>query len=307
MLLHRPGDRQAIPGLALAAKNKQTRVQIGENTSLFDWTYVTNVVKAHLLAADKLLDPPLSLESVGHYNLPPVTLSTGKYTVPTSGARPPGPALKITPEIEKQYFAFKEGAQPKTSVRSKFDPLTPENLELEQPYPLQVAGQAFFITNGEPMYFWDFARAVWTELGYDCPSWTINIPTSLGFVLGSLAEWATWLLGKEPGLTRGRIYYITTHRWFNIEKARRVLGYEPDVGVEEGIKRAVAVRTRRSVGCLLLHSHHSREHSGIRRKKLRSQSRLRTRCSRFRLCSVDFPTNYTLSMLGYVSNLIVKS
>lgn len=30
-------------------------------------------------------------------------------------------------------------------------------------------------------------------------------------------------------------------RWFNIEKARRVLGYEPQVGLEEGVKRAVEV------------------------------------------------------------------
>jgi len=215
-------------------------MQIGDNVNLFDWTYVTNVVKAHLLAADKLLDPPLPIESIAASNLETNTLSTGKYTVPYSGARPPGRALEITPEIEKSYFAFKEGAQPKSVVRSRYDPLTQENLELEPTYPLQVAGQAFFITNGEPMYFWDFARAVWNEMGHDVPTRTWNIPTSLGFVLGSLSEWASYLLGKEPGLTRGRIYYVTAQRWFNIEKARRVLGYEPDVGMEEGIKKAVA-------------------------------------------------------------------
>lgn len=35
----------------------------------------------------------------------------------------------------------------------------------------------------------------------------------------------------------------SSNRWFNIEKARRVLGYEPQVGLEEGIKRGVKVRT----------------------------------------------------------------
>ena len=63
----------------------------------------------------------------------------------------------------------------------------------------------------------------------------------LGKILGTLSEFVSKLMGKEPGFTKDRIYYVTAHRWFNIEKARRVLGYEPDVGVEEGIKRAVAV------------------------------------------------------------------
>lgn len=237
----RPGDRQAIPGLAKVIQNKQTRMQIGDNVNLFDWTYVSNVVKAHLLAADKLLDPPLPIESIGASNVETITLTTGKYTIPHSGSRPPGPALEITPEIEKSYFNFKEGAQPKSCVRGKFDPLTAENIRLEPSYPLQVAGQAFFITNGEPMYFWDFARAVWNEMGHECPSRTINIPMGFGMVLGALSEFVSGLMGKEPGFTRDRIYYVTAHRWFNIEKARRVLGYEPDVGIEEGIKRAVAV------------------------------------------------------------------
>lgn len=87
--------------------------------------------------------------------------------------------------------------------------------------------------------------------------------------MGTLAEWVSWALGKEPGFTRYRSVYTvgptrTPHRsltleicfvslpasrvavtsssrWFNIEKARRVLGYEPKVGLEEGIKRSVAV------------------------------------------------------------------
>lgn len=223
-------------------QNKQTRMQIGDNINLFDWTYVSNVVKAHLLAADKLLDPALPIENIRTSNLETITLTTGEYTIPCSGSRPPGPALEITPEIEKSYFNFKEGAQNKSGIRSKFNPLTAENIELEPVYPLEVAGQAFFITNGEPMYFWDFARAVWTEMGHECPSWTINIPMGLGMILGTLSEFVTRMLGKEPGFTRDRIYYVTAHRWFNIEKARRVLGYEPDVGIEEGIKRAVAVR-----------------------------------------------------------------
>ena len=224
--------------------NKQTGIQIGDNTNLFDWTYVSNVVKAHLLAADKLFDPPLDPLTIADNssNSPKsITLTTGDYTVPTSLARPPGPALDITPDIEKAYWAFKEGHQPKTLTRTKFDPLTQEALEIEPTYPLQVSGQCFFITNGEPMYFWDFLRAMWKELGHENPSKLIVIPGMFGLTLGTASEWFSWLMGREPGFTRGRVYYSNTHRWFNIEKARRVLGYEPEVGIEEGIKRTAAV------------------------------------------------------------------
>jgi len=110
------------------------------------------------------------------------------------------------------------------STLQKLRSLSGENIELEPSYPLQVAGQAFFITSGEPMCFWGFSQIVWAEMGHGCPSWTINIPMRLG---------------KEPGFTENRIYYATAHRWFNIEKARRVLGYELGVGVGEGIKRVI--------------------------------------------------------------------
>ncbi len=236
-----PGDRTALPGMVQAMKNKQTGIQIGDNTNLFDWTYVGNVVKAHLLAADKLLDPPLDPHNASTSPPPPITLTTGHYTIPTSLARPPGPALDTTPDIAQAHSAFKQGDQSKTLTRSKFDPLTHEALDIEPTYPLQVAGQCFFITNGEPMYFWDFLRAMWKELGHENPRRRIVVPSVFGLTLGTASEWFSWLTGREPGFTRGRVYYCNTHRWFNIEKARRVLGYEPDVGIEEGIKRTAAV------------------------------------------------------------------
>lgn len=52
-----PGDRQLVPGLRAAARLGQSKFQIGDNNNLFDWTYVGNVADAHVLAAEKLLDP----------------------------------------------------------------------------------------------------------------------------------------------------------------------------------------------------------------------------------------------------------
>ena len=49
-------------------------------------------------------------------------------------------------------------------------------------------------------------------------------------------------MGKSVVSTPERAKMTTATRWYNIERARIMLDYEPLVGVEEGIKRAVAVR-----------------------------------------------------------------
>jgi dihydroflavonol-4-reductase len=44
-------------------------------------------------------------------------------------------------------------------------------------------------------------------------------------------------LGKQPPLHRRSVHFFTHDRWFDISKARRVLGYEPKVGLREGMER----------------------------------------------------------------------
>ncbi|KAG8891470.1 erg26, C-3 sterol dehydrogenase, partial [Tulasnella sp. 403] len=41
----------------------------------------------------------------------------------------------------------------------------PHPASVIRPNLLQIPGQAFFITNGEPVYFWDFGRMMWKEMG----------------------------------------------------------------------------------------------------------------------------------------------
>lgn len=50
-----PGDTQGTPGFMEVLKKGQHRLQIGDNSGLFDWTYVENVAYSHVLAAEKLV------------------------------------------------------------------------------------------------------------------------------------------------------------------------------------------------------------------------------------------------------------
>ncbi|KAL2058429.1 hypothetical protein ABVK25_001157 [Lepraria finkii] len=105
----------------------------------------------------------------------------------------------------------------------------------------KVDGEAFFITNGQPVYFWDFVRMVWAEAGDKTEPgqvWVIGKDT--GLMLASMGEWAFWLAGGwTPNLTRQKVKYSCMTRFYCIDKARRRLGYEPRGGVEEGVKRTV--------------------------------------------------------------------
>lgn len=108
----------------------------------------------------------------------------------------------------------------------------------------RVDGEAFFITNGEPMYFWDFARAVWKYAGDTKEPqkdvWVI--PPSIGLPIASIIEGAFWIIwqGKaKPNLTRRIVNYSSMTRYFNIDKARKRLGYEPLVGMQEALARTM--------------------------------------------------------------------
>lgn len=105
----------------------------------------------------------------------------------------------------------------------------------------KVDGEAFLITNGNPVYFWDFARIVWRAAGDQTdPSQVWTIGKDLGLVIASLLEWLMWFAGgRKPSLSRKVMNYSSMTRYYNIDKARTMLGYRPQYGMEEGVRRTV--------------------------------------------------------------------
>ena len=119
-------------------------------------------------------------------------------------------------------------------------------LETHHSKPLEeerVDGEAFFITNDEPFYFWDFTHAVWAAAGDKTkPEEIWIIPKSIGLVLATVVEWIFWVLfwGKrEPSLTRKKIKFSAMTRTYCVEKAKRRLGYKPIVDMRTGISKGV--------------------------------------------------------------------
>jgi sterol-4alpha-carboxylate 3-dehydrogenase (decarboxylating) len=104
-----------------------------------------------------------------------------------------------------------------------------------------AAGETFFIQNNEPISFREFSLAIWREFGHFPPRWEIRIPEGLGWVLGLLAEAFTRLSGTPATLSRGSVMDACAMRYASGEKAQRILGYRPRVGLEAGIKRSCQV------------------------------------------------------------------
>lgn len=167
------GDLNTLQKMIENAEAGKNKYQIGSGDNLFDWTYVGNAARAHILAAEALLSA--------------------------------------------------------SSPSSTSD--------------LRVDGEAFFITNGDPMPFWDFVRAIGEEAGFPIDRKNIwVIPRSVGLGLAMIVEWMVWAIsfGKQKStMTRGGIRYSCLTRTYRIDKAKERLGYAPTVDIKEGIRRGV--------------------------------------------------------------------
>lgn len=100
-----------------------------------------------------------------------------------------------------------------------------------------IAGKAYFISNGEPMPLWALARG-FLEAG-DVPVVTRSINPGVAYVIGWVLEtvYGMFWPDEEPPLTRFVAREMATAHWFDLTAARRDLGYEPRVSIDEGLRR----------------------------------------------------------------------
>lgn len=205
-----------LPGWIGVYKAGQSVFQMGDNVHLFDFVTLKNVVHAHLLAADKLDAPPVPA-STFETRLPPVAATVGRRPLPTSHHPEPIDPLHPPPFDEP----------PLPASRNRWDQFY--DLSTSNDEQLSVAGQAFTITNGEPVYLWSLGRAIWQA--YDPqqrPKWwaPLVFPSAVGMVYATVCEWVGWAQGKRPeecGVSRAYMAYVLKDMYFDIERVRALL------------------------------------------------------------------------------------
>ncbi|XP_019417426.1 PREDICTED: 3beta-hydroxysteroid-dehydrogenase/decarboxylase-like [Lupinus angustifolius] len=105
----------------------------------------------------------------------------------------------------------------------------------------KAAGEAYFITNMEPIKFWEFLSLILEGLGYERPR--IKIPASVIMPIAHLVELIYKLLGpygmKVPQFTPSRVRLLSCSRSFDCSKAKDRLGYAPIITLQEGLRRTI--------------------------------------------------------------------
>lgn len=96
-------------------------------------------------------------------------------------------------------------------------------------------GEAYFITDGEPVVFRDFVTAMLETQGVGAPD--RSIPTWVAGPLATACEglWRLAPLPGQPPLTRLAYWLSSQECTIDIGKARRELGYRPVKGRAEGL------------------------------------------------------------------------
>jgi nucleoside-diphosphate-sugar epimerase len=100
-----------------------------------------------------------------------------------------------------------------------------------------AAGEAFIIGGPRYMPLSEYVATAADALGVGPPR--IHLPYGLMEAAAFGCEALFKPLGLSPPLHRRRLTFFKHNRAFSIEKARRVLGYEPRVDLAEGFARTV--------------------------------------------------------------------
>ena len=100
-----------------------------------------------------------------------------------------------------------------------------------------LSGNIYFISQGEPVLAWYIINEFLKAAG--CSPVKKSVPFRIAWVTGALLEFIYNILhlSKEPFITRFLAESVAQSSWFNIEAAKRDLGYIPKIGTAEGLRR----------------------------------------------------------------------
>lgn len=98
----------------------------------------------------------------------------------------------------------------------------------------EAAGQVFTLSDGVGVSAREFFGHYFRMLGKCGP---LCLPTALAVPLASAADRAERLRGRRTEVNAVSMKYLARRGTYSIAKARRVLGYDPAVSLDEGMRR----------------------------------------------------------------------
>jgi 3beta-hydroxy-delta5-steroid dehydrogenase/steroid delta-isomerase len=102
-----------------------------------------------------------------------------------------------------------------------------------------VCGEAYFITDGVHINYFDFFKPFVEGMGFKHPR--ITLPAGPLYAVAAVWEFLHWAIKIPPPVfTRLEVRKMTVSHYSRIDKARRDFGWEPKVGVEEAREKCIA-------------------------------------------------------------------
>lgn len=116
----------------------------------------------------------------------------------------------------------------------------------------QAAGQAYFISQGEPVELWPWLNAILEALGH--PPLSKKIPLSVAYGVGALCEglWKVMRRPQDPPITRFVAVELAKDHYFDLGAARRDLGYSVKVSMAEALRLTIQDLKQRGYGATKL-------------------------------------------------------
>lgn len=97
------------------------------------------------------------------------------------------------------------------------------------------SGEAYFVTDGEPVVFRDFVTELLRTQGVKPPDRSLPAWTAAPMARICEAAWKLLPLPGDPPMTAFRSWLLTQECTIDISKARDALGYKPVVSHEQGL------------------------------------------------------------------------
>jgi nucleoside-diphosphate-sugar epimerase len=97
------------------------------------------------------------------------------------------------------------------------------------------AGNAYFVTDGEPVVFREFLSELLATQGVSAPERRVPAPVAHVLAAGGEALWRMLPLRGQPPMTRFAYWASSQQCTIRIDKARTELGYEPVRSIDEGL------------------------------------------------------------------------
>jgi nucleoside-diphosphate-sugar epimerase len=100
-----------------------------------------------------------------------------------------------------------------------------------------VDGEVFIIAGENAVPVSELVKVMSTELNIR-PS-RLHLPIALGLLAGYALETGFKLIGKAPPFSRRSVDFFLKHNAYDIKKAKRLLGYQPQMDLRTGLQKTI--------------------------------------------------------------------